>query len=420
MAFWRRVWQRGAEEVLASCTALDVGTEFAKALVFEIDEEGHGTVRGVGRKRQGLSHMQSGTVADIAAVVDNCAVALQEAEEMAGFRPSQVVIGIAGELVKGFTTTHSQERKRPDQPITEGELQKLIDNVQREALREAERAITWETGLPQVDVRLVHAAITGASIDGYALTNPVGFQGRHIKIGIFNAFAPLVHLGALQSVASQLDLELLEIVAEPYAVARVLGQDQVRQSGALFVDVGGGTTDVALVRQGGIEGTRMFALGGRAFTKSLADRLDLPFPRAESLKVDYARGLAMDEREAIAGIVGDDVRVWAAGVELVMEELSGGDLLPGRIYLCGGGSRLPEIKAALAAEAFWKQMPFARPPEVIVMSPEIIDTVTDATDLLVDQQDVTPLGLAYQAIELQTTEDALDVALRRVLRAMKV
>ena len=200
MAFWRRIWQRDSSDALAACTALDVGTEFAKALVFDIDAAGHGTVRGVGRKRQGLSHMQSGTVADIAAVVDNCAVALQEAEEMAGFRPTQVVIGIAGELVKGFTTTHSQERKRPDQPITEAELQKLIDAVQREALHEAERAITWETGLPHVDVRLVHAAVTGASIDGYALTNPVGFQGRHVKIGIFNAFAPLVHLGALQSV----------------------------------------------------------------------------------------------------------------------------------------------------------------------------------------------------------------------------
>jgi cell division protein FtsA len=420
MAFWRRIWQRDGAESLAACTALDVGTEFAKALVFEIDDEGLGTVRGVGRKRQGLSHMQSGTVADIAAVVDNCAVALQEAEEMAGFRPSQVVIGIAGELVKGFTTTHSQERKRPDQPISEAELQKLIDGVQREALSEAERAITWETGLPHVDVRLVHAAVTAAAIDGYSLTNPVGFQGRHVKIGIFNAFAPLVHLGALQSVASQLDLELLEIVAEPYAVARVLGTEQVRQAGALFVDVGGGTTDVALVRQGGIEGTRMFALGGRAFTKSIADRLDLPFPRAEALKVDYARGLEVDGREDISNIIGEDVRVWAAGVELVMEELSGGDLLPGRIYLCGGGSRLPEIREALAAEAFWKRMPFARPPEVALLSPDQIDTVVDATDLLVDQQDVTPLGLAYQAIELQTTADPLDVALKRVLRAMRV
>jgi cell division protein FtsA len=420
MAFLRRIWSRDGEPALAACTALDVGTEFAKALVFEIDDTGHGTVRGVGRQRQGLSHMQSGTVADIAAVVDNCSVALQEAEEMAGFRPSQVVIGIAGELVKGFTTTHSQERKKPDQPITEAELQRLIDGVQREALREAERAIIWETGLPHVDVRLVHAAIVGAAIDGYALTNPVGFQGRHVKIGIFNAFAPLVHLGALQSVASQLDLELLEIVAEPYAVARVLGQDNVRQAGALFIDVGGGTTDVALVRQGGIEGTRMFALGGRAFTKSIADRLDLPFPRAEALKVDYARGLPVESREDVAEIVADDVAVWAAGVELVMEELAAGDLLPGRIYLCGGGSRLPEVPKALAGEAFWKRLSFARPPEVTVMSPDQVETITDATELLVDQQDVTPLGLAYQAIELQTSEDPLDVALRRVLRAMKV
>src|SRR5690349_23779281 len=163
MAFWRRILQRDAGESLAACTALDVGTEFAKALVFEIGDDGHGTVRGVGRKRQGLSHMSSGTVADIAAVVDNCSVALQEAEEMAGFRPTQVVIGIAGELVKGFTTTHSQERKRPDQPITEAELSKLIDAVQHDALREAERAITWETGLRHVDVRLVHAAVTNAA-----------------------------------------------------------------------------------------------------------------------------------------------------------------------------------------------------------------------------------------------------------------
>jgi len=420
MAFLRRIWNREQDDAPAACTALDIGTEYAKALVFEIDDSGQGVVRGVGRKRQGLAHMQSGTVADIAAVVDNCAVALQEAEEMAGFRPTQVVIGIAGELVKGFTTTVAQERRRPELPVSEAELSGLIEKCQREALHEAEQAITWETGLPKVDVRLVHSAIVGAAMDGYTLANPVGFQGRHVKIAIFNAFAPLVHLGALQSVAGRLDLQLLEVVAEPYAVARVMGLDAVRQAGALFIDVGGGTTDVALVRQGGIEGTRMFALGGRAFTKSIADRLDLPFPRAETIKVDYARGLAVEERKVVAGVVGDDVAVWSAGVELVLEELAAGEPLPSRIYLCGGGSRLPEIPAALGAERFWRRLPFARPPEVVIMAPSLAASLTDATGLLVDQQDVTPLGLAHQAIELHVAEDPLDAALRRVLRAMKV
>jgi cell division protein FtsA len=420
MTVLRRLWTREQPgEGLTACTALDVGTEFAKALVFEI-EDGRGAVKGVGRKRQGLAHMQSGTVADISAVVDNCAVALQEAEEMAGFRPEQVVIGIAGELVKGFTTVVDQQRLKADLPITQAELGKLIEGVQRQAMREAERSVTWETGLQSVDVRLVHAAVVGAWIDGYAVTNPIGFQGRNVRIAIFDAFAPLVHLGALQTVAAKLELELVAVVAEPYAVARVLDSEQVRQGGALFVDVGGGTTDVALVRQGGIEGTRMFALGGRAFTKSIADRLELPFPRAEALKVDYARGIA-DEREAeVRDIVADDVAVWAAGVELVMEELAAGDLLPGRIYLCGGGSRLPEIRAALGDDAFSRRLPFARPPEVTILSPEQIETIRDDTRLLEDQQDVTPMGLAFQAIELGGSQNPLDASLRRVVKAMRI
>jgi cell division protein FtsA len=420
VAFWRRFLQRPETERLAACTALDVGTEFAKALVFEITDDGVGIVRGVGRKRQGLAHMQSGTVADIGAVVDNCQVALQEAEEMAGFRSSQVIIGIAGELVKGFTTSVSQERRKPDQPMSARELDALIESVEREALREAERTVTWETGLPNVDVRLVHAAVSGATIDGYAVTNPVGFHGRHVRINVFNAFAPLIHLGALQSVASMLDLELVAIVAEPYAVARCMDDEQVQQAGALFIDVGGGTTDVALVRQGGIEGTRMFALGGRAFTKSLADRLELPFARAEEVKVDFAKGVDIEHKADVRQIVAEDVAVWQAGIELVLEEFAKSGMLPGRIYLCGGGARLPQICAALRESEFARQLPFVRPPQVESISVAEVAKLRDETGLLVDEQDIPPMALAHQAIEMSEPEAPLDSALRRVLRGMKV
>jgi cell division protein FtsA len=74
----------------------------------------------------------------------------------------------------------------------------------------------------------------------------------------------------------------------------------------------------------------------------------------------------------------------------------------------------------LSSELFWKRLPFSRPPEVAVMAPEQVERIKDGTQLLVDQQDVTPLGLAYQAIELQTNEDPLDVALRKVLHLMKM
>jgi cell division protein FtsA len=420
VAFWRRFLQRPGTEPLAACTALDIGTEFAKALVFEIGDDGKATVRGVGRKRQGLAHMQSGTVADIDAVVDNCRVALQEAEEMSGFRSSQVIIGIAGELVKGFTTSVSQERKKPDQQLNPRELDSLIESVQKDALREAERTVTWETGLPNVDIRLVHAAVTGATIDGYTVTNPVVCHGRHVRISSFNAFAPLIHLGALQTVAHMLDLELVAIVAEPYAVARCMDDEQVQQTGALFIDVGGGTTDVALVRQGGIEGTRMFALGGRAFTKSLADRLEMPFARAEDVKVDYSKGAKVERKTEVGKIIDEDVAVWQAGVELVLEEFAKSGMLPGRIYLCGGGARLPQIAAALRDPEFARHLPFARPPHSQAIHVDQVAAVTDATGLLVDEQDITPMALAHQALEMTAPESVLDAALNRVLRGMKV
>jgi cell division protein FtsA len=404
----------------AAHLALDIGTEYAKALVFEYDESEGAVVTGVGRTRQGLSHMQSGTVADIPAVVENCRTALDEAQVMSERAAEKVVVGIAGELVKGFSTTRSIERKRPDSSVTHSELERLLEEIEADASAEAQRTITWETGLPNVDVRLVHASVAAAGIDGYAVSNPVGFQGRHLRISVFNAYAPLVHLGALETVVEQLGLQLTKVVAEPYAVARSISGEQVGQSGALFIDVGGGTTDVALVRSGSVEGTRMFALGGRAFTKSLADRLDMGFEDAEKVKIGHAEGHDIEDADEVAEIVGEDVAVWAAGVELVLEEFGQEGLLPGRIELCGGGAALPEIRAALEAEGFATGLPFARRPQISMMQPDSVSEIADATGLLVDQQDVTPMALAFQAVEAARPQEPLDAALQRVLRGMRV
>ena len=128
MSLLQRLFRRVPSVTPSSAhLALDIGTEYAKALVFEHDDGDGAVVTGVGRQRQGLSHMQSGTVADIRAVVENCRSALDEAEAMSGRTADKVVIGIAGELVKGFTTTRSVERKRPDSSVTHSELERLLD-----------------------------------------------------------------------------------------------------------------------------------------------------------------------------------------------------------------------------------------------------------------------------------------------------
>ncbi len=408
--------------------ALDIGTELVKALVVSAEPRPDGgldgVVHGAGRRRQGLTHMQSGTVSDIDAVVENCAAALDEARAVAGLRPRSVVIGIAGELVKGTTASLAARRDDPRRPLDEAELQFVVERVQDAALREAERRIGWESGIERLDVRLVHAAIVEMKIDGYPVSNPIGFTGAHIELAIFNAFAPMVHLGALQSIAAALELTLLGVIAEPYAVATCLAPRELGDSGAVFIDVGGGTTDVALVRHGGIAGTKMLALGGRAFTKGLAERFELDFARAEALKLASADEDALPEAEIpaaeVAAALAADAGVWLEGVELMIGDLAEGELLPGRIYLCGGGARLPQIATSLAGDGWWRRLPFARRPEVRALAPDDVAGVRDATGLLVTRQDVTPMALAHQGLILDAHSSAVERAMRSAVRAMEL
>ena len=192
--------------------------------------------------------------------------------------------------MKGATSSLTTRRDDPRRPLDEAELERLVRRAQDRALAEAEERIRWESGVDRLDVRLVHAAIVEMTIDGYPVSNPIGFTGAQVELHVFNAFAPMVHLGALQSVADALELELLGVIAEPYAVATCLDPGELGDAGAVFVDIGGGTTDVALVRGGGISGTKMLALGGRAFTKGLAERLGVSFADAERAKLAAADG----------------------------------------------------------------------------------------------------------------------------------
>lgn len=400
--------------------ALDIGTEVIKALVFEIDAENEkGYVIGVGRKRQRLEDMQAGAVMNIEGVVRQAALAIREAEDEARVKAEQVVLGIAGELVKGNALTLHYQRLKPHSKIDFDELKQIIQKVEWQAFDKVRKQLSFETGILDLDVKLINSAIVDVHIDGYRVTNPVGFQGKDVSISIFNAYAPLVHLGALQTIAQDLDLDLLSCAAEPYAVARCFG-DESGEFSAIFIDIGGGTTDVALVRAGGIEGTKMFALGGQAFTKRIARELNVNFQKAESFKLQYSENkLSPDVKNKLAGIIRADLRVWLEGVRLALLDFPGTDHLPSKILLCGGGSRLPEIKKMLQDPAWTKTMPFAKNPEVFFIKPDDVANIIDKTGKLVDQQDITPMGLANLALELAGKGDVMRGILRKVVRTLQ-
>ncbi|TSC96420.1 MAG: Actin-like ATPase involved in cell division-like protein [Candidatus Berkelbacteria bacterium Licking1014_2] len=227
-------WSKNRQSTRNTAVALDIGTEFVKALIFRA-ENGQAEVIGIGRQRQKLSDMQGGTVTDINGVIKNCAAAIERAAETIQILPEKAIVGIAGELVKGTTTDICYTRAEPKTKITFSELKDIVGKVQRRAFDRARSVLAWETGHQELDVKLVNAAIVNVKIDGYKVTNPLGFQGREIAVSVFNSFAPIVHLGALQTVVEELGLDLMSVVAEPYAVARCLGQEESSEFSAIFI-----------------------------------------------------------------------------------------------------------------------------------------------------------------------------------------
>jgi len=402
-------------------TALDIGTEYIKALV--VKREGrNGVVLGASRQRQEITDMQGGVPSNIQGIIDSCDRAMSAAEDMCDTIPGQAVIGIAGEQVKGLSTTVTVPRADPNLKINEVELLQTLQLVQKRAMREAQHAMSLELGVPDLNVKVINSAITGVRIDGYAVNDPSGFQGRTMVITVFNTFAPLTHVGALQTIASELDLELIATVAEPYAMARCAATDEIYDFGGIFIDIGGGTTDIALIRNGGVEGTRMFPIGGRVFTKKLASRFGISFADAEAVKLRHSKGeLPVEHAEKVTAVLARDAEVLVEGIAITLQEMSKGDRLPTAIYLAGGGSALPEVRNQLQVFRWEDKLPFARTPTVNILRPVDIRGIYDSTGLLLDQQDITPMGLAFHAIQQQSEEQApLFGLMRKVLKAMKV
>ncbi|HEY5695414.1 MAG TPA: cell division FtsA domain-containing protein [Candidatus Saccharimonadales bacterium] len=400
--------------------ALDIGTEFVKALIAKLNGDELDIV-GVGRARQNLSDMHSGAIADIAGVVRNCEEALAEAEDQAGLQAKRAVIGIAGELVKGVTNTIRYRRPQPDRPLDANEMEFIIEKVQERAQGKAQRQIALETGNEEVEVKLVNSALVSIHIDGYKVSNPIGFQGRDVAVQIYTAFAPMVHIGALERVADELALELVAVAAEPFAVSRsVLGTDASSNFTAILADVGGGTTDIAVVNDGGVEGTKMFGIGGRSFTRTIASEMDLSYADAEKLKVniDNDQIKASVKKDAEAAI-DKTLEVWLAGVELALGEFDSVDHLPNRILLCGGGASLSKLVDALSEQDWYKELPFTKRPTVQRIDPDEVVGIHDTTGAASDHTFITAMGLlrvGYDTMVGSSDTDSIKDKLNRILR----
>jgi cell division protein FtsA len=384
--------------------ALDIGTEYVKAMIVKFNQN-NSEIIGYSREKQDYINMEGGAISNIEEVIKVCHKAIEQAIAMADYSPSEIVIGIAGEFVKGIITQMNYTRSIPKKKIKRKEIDALVKKAQKLALKSVQQELLEDIGLENIKVELVNSSVVEMKIDGYKVTNPEQFQGKNLEVTVFNTFAPLVHVGALETIALRLGYNLVGIIAEPFAIAKSIMNNEAYEFGAIVIDIGGGTTDIALIRNGGIEGTKMFSLAGRDFTKSLARSFNLTLEDAERLKVAYSSSESDEPNKEIEAVLKPDLDLLYEGIELALASLAKSEALPQRVYLCGGGSALSGLFDGIRQRKMYENLPFFKKPEIRLLDAEDIKGVEDKVNLLRGAENVTPKSLALQSTKVKEVEE---------------
>lgn len=382
--------------------ALDIGTEKLKSLLFSMEETGI-TVKKISRIEQQQNAMRSGIITNLDTVLDNCKLSISELtsrlsdEEL----PQYVVMGIAGEYVQGVSIVINYQRdENYDNEVTQKEQDGIIRQIKERIEINGKEDLSQRTGLQNDDIEILHITKTGLEIGGMPVDSLVGYKGRDVKLNFYASFAPRTYVEALKKVAQTLNLTLLGIVSQPFAVARAFNGSTNKDFSGIFLDIGGGTTDLAVVEKGNILETKMFAFGGRTFTKEISKSLSIEYRYAEQRKLKYGtKELTKELSRDIQKIIYPVAKLWMRTLRTAFQNCDDIETFPNQIFLCGGGSLLPEIKEVMLEFPWKKYLPFPVVPRIEYFTPQKLNGIVDLSGELKYVFDVTPASLAKFAYD---------------------
>lgn len=333
---------------------LDVGTSKVVAIVGEVLADGGVEIVGIGsHPSRGLKR---GVVVNIESTVQSIQRAVAEAELMAGCQIHSVYAGIAGGHVRSLNS-HGVVAIR-DKEVTAGDVERVID---------AARAVS----IP-ADQRILHILPQDFVIDGQdGIREPIGMSGVrlevhvHIVTGAMSAAQNIVR--CVERCGLKVDDIILEQLASSYAV---LNEDE-KELGVCLVDVGGGTTDIAVFTDGAIRHTAVIPIAGDQVTNDIAVALRTPTHHAEEIKIKYACALpqlaSADEtievpsvgdrpprrlaRQTLAEVVEPRYEELFSLIQAEMRRSGFEDAVPAGIVLTGGSAKM-EGAVELAEEVF--------------------------------------------------------------------
>ena len=331
---------------------LDIGTTKIVAMIGKKNEYGKLEILGVGKSKSLGVHR--GVVNNITQTIQSIQQAILEAENNSGYKINDVVVGIAGQHIRSIQHSDYISRKNPEEVIGDYDIEQLTCQVQNLSMLPGEE--------------IIHALPQEFKIDGQSeILEPVGMYGARVESSFHIVVGQAASIRNLGRCVKNAGLELTGLTLEPLASSDAVLSEEEKEAGVALIDIGGGTTDLAVFKNGVIRHTAVIPFGGNVITEDIKEGCSIIEKQAELLKTRFGSAWPGENKDneivSIPGLRGREPKeislknlskiIHARVVEIIEQvyaeiklygHVESKKKLIAGIVLTGGGSQLQHIK----------------------------------------------------------------------------
>src|SRR5690554_202785 len=261
---------------------LDIGTTKIVAMVGKLNEYGKLEVLGVGKAKSLGVHR--GVVNNITQTIQSIQQAVQEAEIASGIAIDKVMVGIAGQHIRSLQHSDYITRTDSDEVIDESDIESLCDQVLKLVMLPGEE--------------IIHVLPQEFKVDGQGeITEPIGMYGGRLEANFHVVVGQVASIRNVGRCVANAGLELGSITLEPLASAQAVLSKEEKEAGVVLLDIGGGTTDLAIFKDGIIRHTAVIPFGGNVITEDIKEGCAIIEKQAELLKIRFGSAWPGENKE---------------------------------------------------------------------------------------------------------------------------
>jgi cell division protein FtsA len=393
---------------------LDIGTSKVVAIVGEINNSGELEIIGIGSHRS--SGLKKGVVVNIESTVQSIQRAIEEAELMAGCEIHSVYAGIAGSHISSMNSHGIVAIK--DREVMSQDVERVIDAAQAVAI--------------PADQQILHILPQEYLIDSQeGIKEPMGMSGVRLEAKVHLITCAVNAAQNIEKCIKRCGLEVEDIILEQLASSYSVLTDDERELGVCLVDIGGGTTDIAIFTEGAIRHTGVIPIAGDQVTNDIAMALRTPTMHAEEIKIKYACALAKltgaDEtiqvpsvgdraarslsRQALAEVVEPRYDELFTLIQAELRRSGYEDLVAAGIVLTGGPSKMEGV-IELAEEIFHMPVRLGWPQHVKGLA-DIVANPIYATGVGLLHYGLKEQGQGKATIQYRDSRESFFIKLKR-------